>query len=188
MVSKTIIFYIILFSVNIKGQDYDRNPPPAPPPAENDCNGIFLSYVFISRTKELPHVKNATAQAWAFKATATVLNAGIYELKNWKMFIGFQNRELLVSATNAVLVSGDDFPAPVGNGTYLAGYPQTDLKTSIDTAGDFTQIQAEIELTGTQFGIRSPGYPMPKTIKLVNDGYKCPSAIRKCKCVYQLCE
>ncbi|XP_027770896.1 COBRA-like protein 10 [Solanum pennellii] len=177
MFSKSMIFYILLFSVNIKAQDYDGKLPPA----ENNCNGIFLSYVFISRTKELPHVKNATAQAWAFKATATVLNAGIYELKNWKIFIGFQNRELLVSASNAVLLSGDDFPAPVGNGTYLAGYPQTDLKTSIDTAGDVKKIQAEIELTGTQFGIKPPGYPMPKTIKLFNDGYKCPAVKRKGK-------
>ncbi|XP_049382399.1 COBRA-like protein 10 [Solanum stenotomum] len=183
MVSKSIIFYIILFSVNIKAQDYDGKLPPA----ENNCNGIFLSYVFISRTKELPHVKNATAQAWAFKATATVLNAGIYELKNWKIFIGFQNRELLVSASNAVLLSGDDFPAPVGNGTYLAGYPQADLKTSIDTAGDVKKIQAEIELTGTQFGIKPPGYPMPKTIKLFNDGYKCPAAKRKATKMHVCC-
>ncbi|KAJ8545648.1 hypothetical protein K7X08_018231 [Anisodus acutangulus] len=131
--------------------------------------------------------KNASAQAWAFKATATVLNAGIYELKNWKIFIGFQNHELLVSASTAVLVNGNDFPAPVGNGTYLAGYPQTDLKTSIDTAGDYTQIQAEVELTGTQFGVRPPGYPMPKTIKLVNDGYKCPAAIRKSTTMHVCC-
>ncbi|KAK4360966.1 hypothetical protein RND71_019918 [Anisodus tanguticus] len=187
MVSKAIIFHIILFSVTIKAQDYDPNSPPATSSAENDCNGIFLSYLFVSRTKELPHVKNTSAQAWAFKATATVLNAGIYELKNWKIFIGFQNRELLVSASNAVLVNGDDFPAPVGNGTYLAGYPQTDLKTSIDTAGDYTQIQAEVELTGTQFGIRPPGYPMPKTIKLVNDGYKCPAAVRKSTIMHVCC-
>uniref|UniRef100_A0A3Q7FS12 COBRA C-terminal domain-containing protein n=1 Tax=Solanum lycopersicum TaxID=4081 RepID=A0A3Q7FS12_SOLLC len=183
MFSKSMIFYILLFSVNIKAQDYDGKLPPA----ENNCNGIFLSYVFISRTKELPHVKNATAQAWAFKATATVLNAGIYELKNWKIFIGFQNRELLVSASNAVLLSGDDLPAPVGNGTYLAGYPQTDLKTSIDTAGDVKKIQAEIELTGTQFGIKPPGYPMPKTIKLFNDGYKCPAVKRKATKMHVCC-
>lgn len=97
------------------------------------------------------------------------------DLKGWKVFIGFQNREILVFASNAILEDGDGFPAPVGNGTTLAGYPQTDLKNSIETAGDLSQIMTKIELTGTQFGIRPPGYPMPRTIKLVNDGYKCPA-------------
>ncbi|KAK2968135.1 hypothetical protein RJ640_001157 [Escallonia rubra] len=98
--------------------------------------------IFMSREKEYPYVKNATAQAWAFKSTATIMNTGINELKEWKMFIGFQHQELLVSPSNAVLVDGNELPAPVGtNGTYLSGYPQMDLKTSIETAGDLTQIQ-----------------------------------------------
>ncbi|CAI9783897.1 unnamed protein product [Fraxinus pennsylvanica] len=59
----------------------------------------------------------------------------------------------------------DDFPAAVGNGTSIAGYHQKDLMTSVNT-GDLTQIQVEIELTGTQFGIKPLGYPMPKTSNL----------------------
>jgi hypothetical protein len=51
---------------------------------------------------------------------------------------------------------------------------QVDLKTAIETAGDFTQISAQIEITGSVFGIKPPGVPMPKNIKLMNDGYKCP--------------
>ncbi|KAG8385709.1 hypothetical protein BUALT_Bualt03G0073400 [Buddleja alternifolia] len=117
----------------------------------------------------------SSAQPWAFKSMATILNAGMYKLKSWKIFIGFQNQEILVSASNAVTVDSDTLPAPVGNGTTLAGYPQADLKTSVDTAGDLTQIQVQFELYGTQFVIRPPGYPMPRTIRLVNDGYKYPS-------------
>lgn len=167
----------------IVGQDYDsvNKSPPAPPPAENDCNGIFLSYTFMSRTRVYPFIKNVTAQPWAFKSIATVLNAGMHPLQSWKIFIGFQNQEILVSASNAVSADGDEFPAPVVNGTILSGYPQADLKTAIQTAGDLAQIQAQIELSGTQFGIRPPGYPMPRTIRLVNDGYKCPKPKRRGK-------
>lgn len=159
-------------------QDYDDQAVALPPAAEN-CNGIFLSYEFISRIKEYPHLKNATAQAWAFKSTATILNAGTTELAAWKMFIGFQHKEILVGASGGVLMDGGDFPADVSNGTYLSGSPMADLKTSIDTAGDLNQIQAKIELTGTQFGVKPPGIPMPKTIKLENDGFKCPAPTKK---------
>ncbi|KAK6123992.1 hypothetical protein DH2020_042275 [Rehmannia glutinosa] len=183
MVSKMVILYLFLniFTVYlIRAQDYDgdKNPQAAPPPESIDCNGIFVTYTFISRTKEYPYLKNVTAQPWAFKSTATILNAGLSVLQNWKIFVGFQNQEILVSASNAVVVDGDELPAFVGNGTTLSGYPLTDLKSSVETAGDLTQIQAEIELSGTQFGIRPPGYPMPRTIKLVNDGYKCPKPKR----------
>ncbi|KAK3035075.1 hypothetical protein RJ639_032577 [Escallonia herrerae] len=190
---KELIFAVTLFFFTnfvCRGQDYDGgNSPPAAPPHEADnCNGIFLSYIFMSREKEYPHVKNATAQAWAFKSTVTIMNTGIYDLKEWKMFIGFQHQELLVSASNAVLVDGNELPAPVGtNGTYLSGFPQTDLKTSIETAGDLTQIQVQVQLTGTQFGIKPPGVPMPKTIRLANDGFKCPAPTRHASSMYVCC-
>ncbi|KAK1283086.1 COBRA-like protein 10 [Acorus calamus] len=162
------------FSIFITtAQDYGDEPA-APPPAEDDCTGIFISYTFTSRQKEFPHVKNASAQAYAFKAMATILNAGEKDLKAWKVYIGFQHGEILVSASGAVLTDGTDFPAHVGNGTYFSGFPNADLKNSIDTAGDLSQIRVEIDITGTQFGVKSPGIPMPKTIRLANDGYKCP--------------
>ncbi|XP_015883608.3 COBRA-like protein 10 [Ziziphus jujuba] len=160
------------------GGDDDENVKAAPPPAQDSCNGIFLSYDFVSRKKEYPHLKNASAQSWAFESTATILNTGIYELKAWKMFIGFQHNEILVSADGAVLMDGGDFPAAVGNGTLLSGNSQPDLKTSINTAGDLTQIQVQIPLIGTVFGVKPPGIPMPKTIKLVNDGFQCPAPTR----------
>ncbi|KAF5742188.1 hypothetical protein HS088_TW09G00230 [Tripterygium wilfordii] len=187
--SLAFIFLLLFFTKDLcTAQDYDEEePPPAPPKALDTCNGIFLTYDFISRTKEYPKVKNVSAQAWSFNATATIMNTGTAELKAWKMFIGFQHREILVNAGGAVLVNGDDFPAPVGNGSYLSGYPQSDLKTSIDTAGDFSQIQARIELSGTQFGLKAAAIPMPKTIKLVNDGFKCPAPTHKKTSMYVCC-
>lgn len=143
-----------------------------------DCNGVYITYTFISRTKEFPFLKNVTAQPWAFKSAATITNAGLVEIKNWKIFVGFQNHEILVSAGGAV-VDADTLPADVGNGTTVSGFPQTDLKTAVMTAGDLAQIQAKVEFTGSVFGIRPPGFPMPKTIRLVKDGYRCPAAARK---------
>ncbi|ONI13141.1 hypothetical protein PRUPE_4G205300 [Prunus persica] len=149
----------------------------APPPEQEDCDGIFLSYQFTSREKELPHLKNVSAQAWAFKSEATILNAGSTELKAWKMYIGFQHREILVQTDGALLVDGGDLPAQIGTkGATFAGNPMTDLKTMIDTAGDYTQIQSKIKFKGTQFGLGTKATPMPKSLSLVNDGFKCPNA------------
>ncbi|KAB2095961.1 hypothetical protein E1A91_A01G079000v1 [Gossypium mustelinum] len=157
--------------------DYTDETPAKPPPPEMDnCNGVFLSYAFTSRTKALPLLKNVSAQPWTFNAMATVVNSGTEEVKGWKMYIGFQHKEILVSATNAVLIDGGgDFPTAVGNGTTLAGYPKADLKTSIDTAGDFNQIAVQVELKGSMFGLGEKATPMPKTISLKNDGWRCPT-------------
>lgn len=175
---------LILTSSVARGQDYDTpgspDAPDSPPPEIEKCNGIFLSYTFQGREKEYPFVKNVSAQAWSFKATASILNAGSSELKQWKMFIGFQHDELLVSADGAVVVNGEGFPIRVGkNGTVLAGFPQSDLKTAIDTASDYAQMQVQVGLKGTQFGVSSKSTPMPRSLKLVNEGYKCPAATRK---------
>ncbi|KAI8557642.1 hypothetical protein RHMOL_Rhmol04G0025900 [Rhododendron molle] len=116
-----------------------------------------------------------------------VLNSGAEELKSWKVFIGFQHNEILVSVDGAQVVDADDFPIRVGkNGTTIAGYPNTDLKTAIETAADFTQIQANVDITGTQFGMKT-GTPMPKTIRLVNDGFKCPAAKRQSNTMHVCC-
>lgn len=73
------------------------------------------------------------------------------------------------------MTDGSSLPASVGNGTFFSGFPNTDLKTAIETAGDLTQIQVEIKLVGTQFGVLAPDVPMPANISLANDGYNCPS-------------
>lgn len=179
-------FTLILLCYNIqisKAQDYgggdESSVPAAPPPEQENCDGIFVSYTFDSREREYPFVKNVSAQAWAFNSMLTVINTGLYELKSWKVHVGFQHNELLVSTDGAVAVEGDGFPIKVGkNGTVLAGFPQSDLKTAIDTAGDFNQMAAQVKIKGTQFGVSPKATPMPKTIKLLNDGYKCPAPKR----------
>lgn len=91
--------------------------------------------------------------------------------------MGFQHKEYIVTASNAVLEDGTSFPANVGNGTVLAGYPMTDLKTAVETAGDVTQMQIQVKLVGVQLGVASPSVPMPKNISLANDGFICPKPI-----------
>lgn len=92
--------------------------------------------------------------------------------------MGFQNKEILVSADGAVLADGTDFPASVDNGATFVGFPQADLQNSIETAGDLSKIKVDIAIVGTQFGVKPPSVPMPRTIKLINDGIKCPAPKR----------
>ena len=89
--------------------------------------------------------------------------------------MGFQHGEILVSADGAVIANGSTLPTLVDEGVVLAGYPNADLKTGIQTAGDVTQMTAIVKLGGTQFGVGPPGVPLPKNISLVNDGYSCPA-------------
>jgi len=169
------------------GDDEEEEKPKAEVKAQEACNGAFLSYTFMERTKEYPHLKNATAQAYAFKAQAAVLNTMTDDLKAWQMFVGFQHKEILVSVGGAVLLDGTDFPANVSGGATFAGYPMADLLNSIDTAGDLSQIQVQIDITGTQFGVKPPGTPMPKIIKLSNPGYRCPAPTHKDSVMYVCC-
>ncbi|KAK2991943.1 hypothetical protein RJ640_027834 [Escallonia rubra] len=46
------------------------------------------------------------AQPYRFESTLTVLNNGLEELKSWRVFVGFQHDEYLVSASNVVLADG----------------------------------------------------------------------------------
>jgi hypothetical protein len=174
-----LLFTYLILVTNIKCQDYDNSDDAPKNPAQDNCVGVFLTYTFTERTKEYPHVKNASAQAYAFEAQATILNTMSEDLKGWQFYVGFQHREILVSIENAVLTNGTDFPVKVGNGTTFSGFPDTDLLNAIDTAGDMNQIQKNIKIKGTQFGVKPPGTPMPKSIKLMNDGFKCPSPKKK---------
>ncbi|KAE8680203.1 COBRA-like protein 10 [Hibiscus syriacus] len=185
-VSGVKLLFLALILIHIRIQvcdgatlvdDYadEETKAPAPPPEMDNCNGVFLSYSFTSRTKAVPLLKNVSAQPWTFNSMATIVNAGTEEVKGWKMFIGFQHKEILVSLTNAVIIGATgDFPVAVGNGTTISGSPSTDLKTSIDTAGDYTQIAVQILIKGSMFGLSEKATPMPKNISLTNIGWKCP--------------
>ncbi|KAJ7955179.1 COBRA-like protein [Quillaja saponaria] len=160
----------------------------APAPASNVCNGVFLSYVYTGGQKLPPNFKSDPGkQPYRFESMLTVLNNGLDDLKAWRVYVGFQHHEYLVSASNAVLSDGTSFPAGVGNGTVFSGYPATDLKTAIETAGDLTQMQVQIKLLGTQFGVASPNVPMPSNITLANDGFLCPKPTAPGKSEMHVC-
>ncbi|KAK9139257.1 hypothetical protein Scep_008938 [Stephania cephalantha] len=180
-----LIFSVIFASLQIS----ISQPPPPPPPASDVCNGVYLSYTFNSGQRLPPRTENPSQQPYKFQSTATILNNGLEDLKSWKLFVGFQHDELLVSASNAVLADGTSLPAQVGNGSgaVFAGFPATDLKTAVETAGDLAQMQVQIGLVGTQFGVGSPDVPMPSNISLVNDGFLCKNLVLQGKSQMSAC-
>ncbi|KAH8489123.1 hypothetical protein Peur_059288 [Populus x canadensis] len=163
---------VILVIISLSAYSSLSQAPPPPP--NSTCNDVFVSYTY-NRGRSIPPF-DPTNQAYRFESTVTVLNNGRDELKSWRVYVGFQYKERLTSATNAVLADGTPLPGFVGNGTEFVGFPATDLKTAIDTAGDLTQMEVRVELVGTQFGVGDPGIPLPNNLTLVNDGYTCPAA------------
>ncbi|KAM7519736.1 hypothetical protein LguiB_018698 [Lonicera macranthoides] len=112
--------------------------------------------------------------SYRFESSLTILNNGLNELKSFRVFVGFQHDELLVSASNAVLADGTSLPALVGNSTLFAGYPSTDLKTAVETVGDVNQMSAQIDFLGMVFGVGAPRVHMPSNVSIVNEGFICP--------------
>ncbi|XP_075656031.1 COBRA-like protein 7 [Castanea sativa] len=156
----------------------------------NSCNGIYVSYAYVTGSQLPPNLTGSdpTHQPYRFESVLTVQNNDRVELQSWKVFVGFQHGELLVSATNAVIGNGGTgSPASVGNGTVLVGYPMTDLKTATETAGDLTQMRVQVSMVGTQFGVAPPGIPMPSNISLVNDGWSCPKSSTGKSNVTEIC-
>ncbi|EPS57283.1 hypothetical protein M569_17536, partial [Genlisea aurea] len=148
----------------------------APPPGSGACNGIFISYEYSVGAILPPILRSDLAnQAYRFQSSLFVLNNDLVELQSWQVFVGFQHRELLVSASNAILANGTSIPASVSGGAVFAGYPNSDLKTAIETAGDMTQMSVLVNLVGTEFGVAPAAVPMPANISLVNDGWLCPN-------------
>ncbi|XP_043708812.1 COBRA-like protein 7 [Telopea speciosissima] len=172
---KPLFLFLFFFAISLR---ISIAQPVAPSPSADVCNGIFLSYTYITGSIIPPHLAaGSPRQPYKFESQLEVLNNGLQDLNSWQVFVGFQHDEYLVSASNAVLVDGTSLPAGVGNGTAFAGYPATDLKTAVETAGDVTQMEAVVNLVGTQFGVdvaNSNSVPMPSNISLLNTGYICP--------------
>ncbi|KAL4560268.1 hypothetical protein LXL04_032418 [Taraxacum kok-saghyz] len=176
---------LLLLATITSAQTPPRTPPP-PPPVSDSCNGVFLSYTYTSGSRIPPN--RTSNQPYRFESILRVLNNADEELKSWRVFVGFQHDEFLVSASNAVIADGSAaFPGPVGNGTVFAGFPSADLKTAIETAGDVTQMSVEVDFVGTQFGVDSPDVPMPSNISLANDGFVCPRPTMQGTRVMQVC-
>ncbi|KAJ1407706.1 COBRA, plant [Sesbania bispinosa] len=154
-------------------------PSMSQPQTADSCNGIFLSYAYTGGARLPPNISDPAQQPYRFESRLTVLNNGLEELKSWRVFVGFQHNEWLVSVSNAVLADGTSIPGAVGNGTVFAGSTVTDLKTAAATAGDLSQMQVRVELLGTLFGVAPPNVPMPSNISLANDGFVCGQPTRQ---------
>ncbi|CAI9267812.1 unnamed protein product [Lactuca saligna] len=184
--SFSLITTTLLLLATITAAQTPTPTQPSPPPASDSCNGVYLSYTFTSGSKLTPN--RTSNQPYRFESTLRVLNNADEELKSWRVFVGFQHDEYLVSASNAIIADGSaTFPGPVGNGTVFAGFPSADLKTAIETAGDVNQMSVEVDFLGTQFGVDSPAVPMPSNISLVNDGFVCPRPSMQGTRVMQVC-
>lgn len=185
MAPKSLFLFLPIFCLHLY---LAQSQTPAPPPAADVCNGVFVSYTYTSGQKLPPDLgKGSIRQPYRFESQLFVLNNGLQDLKSWRVFVGFQYNEFLVSASNAVLADGSSLPGGVGNGTVFAGYPNSDLKTAIETAGDQTQMGVQVGLVGTQFGVGAPNVPMPHNISLVNDGWICPKPTVQGKNVMHVC-
>jgi hypothetical protein len=155
-------------------------PAQAPAPDDAGCNGILLTYTLQGRDKIRPFVPNPDSQPYAFRANATVRNAGTRPLRSWALLLTFAHGEILVAVDGAVLTSGADLPhnttADAAAATSFTGYPQTDLLTPIATAGDLARIQATVNLVGTLFAGPDPFVPLPSALSLADPSYACPPA------------
>ncbi|KAL1548149.1 COBRA-like protein 7 [Salvia divinorum] len=173
MATTTIPILLSIFLL-ILGPARAQTRNPSPPPSDA-CNGVFLTYSYSTGKIVPPILKSdPIRQGYRFESTLTLLNNDLEELKSWQVWVGFQHDEYLVSASNAVLADGNSFPGSVGNGSVFSGYPNPDLKTGVETAGDLTQMSVQVQLVGTQFGVAPPDAPMPANISLVNEGWICP--------------
>ena len=137
MSSHNFISLVLFFSnINIPKSN------PTPTQHLSTCNNIFLQYTYTRGQQLPPNLidSNPKHQPYKFQSTIYIQNNGLKELNSWRVFVGFQNGELLVSTSNAILLDGSPLPANVSNGTIFTGYPVANLKTAIETAGDLTRM------------------------------------------------
>ncbi|XP_010938333.2 COBRA-like protein 7 [Elaeis guineensis] len=174
------ILVFVSFLLLLHPSRSQRGTPPdasAPAPSALDCNGVLLTYDFQRGQRLRPFVQDPNEQAWAFTATAAILNSGTADLDAWELLIGFRHREILVSASPAVLTDGSPFPYSTSNdsATSFSGYPNPDLKYPIEVAGDLSQISVQISIGGTFFGSPSPAAPLPSSLSLADPAFSCPA-------------
>ena len=142
------------------------------------CNSsVGISYNLVSLSKSFPYELNPDEQPYAFKANLEIFNAGKEDLKGWEVFIGYVNKEILVSAGGALLSDGSSFPVNASEGVTLTS--SATLKTGIETANDFSQMGVVLELKGTEFGKNESS--LPNNITLVDPNFQCSKPILSVK-------
>ncbi|KAL2653167.1 hypothetical protein R1flu_021295 [Riccia fluitans] len=162
---------------SVKNTTLNLTTPVDEADALKSCLGVFLEYVVTEPPKRIyPFLDNKSLaeQPYRFKSEVTLTNTGYEKLLGWEVFIGFQHDEIIAKADGVLFSSGDSPPGiAVGNGTSILGSDMPDLQTSIDTAMDPTKIEYTFELTGTEFGVAPPSFPLPNNISLMNQGWEC---------------
>ncbi|KAI3973254.1 hypothetical protein MKW92_001494 [Papaver armeniacum] len=174
-------FYMLIVILSLPSLTNSLTPP-TPPPVSY-CNGVYLQYT-LTRINQL-----SPNEHYPFESTAMILNNGLEDLISWKLFIDFQHKEYLISATIAVLLDGTTLPADTTTSELVfSGFPTTDLKSANETQGDIEQMSVTISFVGTELGVKPPNAPMPRSISLLNDGFNCsqPRMLGK-KTMYACC-
>ena len=142
------------------------------------CNSsVGISYNLVSIAKSFPYVSDPSEQPYAFRANLEIFNAGKEDLRGWEVFIGYVNREILVSAGGALVSDSSSFPVNASNGVTLTS--SSTLKTGIETANDLTQMGVVLELKGTEFGKNESS--LPNNITLVDPNFQCSEPVLSVK-------
>ncbi|KMZ63191.1 putative Protein COBRA [Zostera marina] len=169
----TTVVFLILFPLCT----YQQQTLPSQSPRDL-CNGVFLEYKAGVRSIIHPMFPDEPArQPYRFEAVASVYNGDSIPVEQWILDLEYPNETVIVSASNVVITDGSAFPYIVGEngsvGISFYGSPNSDLKTAIETAGDINQIQAKIDIVGTQFGDSPPAEVLPNNMKLDNKKFIC---------------
>ncbi|EFJ05170.1 hypothetical protein SELMODRAFT_137554 [Selaginella moellendorffii] len=154
--------------------------------SNSTCRGVLLHYSIRRVAKISPFLTDAAQQPYRFESALQLSNLGFSEVKNWRAFVGFQHREMLVQAPGALLADGENLPVTVAPaGATLAGFPQTDLLNAVETAGDTTKTSVTINLVGTEYGVEN--FPLPANLSFPVPGYTCGSVQKLGNDTLQLC-
>lgn len=120
--------------------------PLQPPNIAGVCNGILISYIYNSGFQLPPIYLPSEAAKVPYRFQSTLFLQNTTALRSLNLGRSLFNMEnSWPQPIVPVLADGILLPADVSNGTVFARKsPDTDLKTAIQTGGDFTQMQARV--------------------------------------------
>ncbi|CAI5497107.1 unnamed protein product, partial [Closterium sp. Naga37s-1] len=141
------------------------------PSAPRPCLGVTVSYS-IQQVISIPSVWNGTLQPYGFRATLVLQNSGLRDVKGWDVIIEFTHNELITAIKYAQV--GPELPYP-GKNLIISGIPELSdtIVTAIHAGGDSTLYSVNASISGTEYGAPSPPKALPRTLYLINPGYKC---------------
>ncbi|CAI7906902.1 unnamed protein product [Closterium sp. NIES-54] len=126
----------------------------------------------IQQVISIPSVWNGTLQPYGFRATLVLQNSGLRDVKGWDVIIEFTHNELITAIKYAQV--GPELPYP-GKNIIISGIPELSdtIVTAIHAGGDSTLYSVNASISGTEYGASTPPKALPRTLYLINPGYKC---------------